>query len=96
MTNISASDIEHLAVLSGLSLTENEEQLLSQDIRKIISYVDKLDELNVEGVEPTYQVTDLINVSREDNIAPGGVQRGELLALAPEVADNQVKVPKVL
>lgn len=96
MTNISASDTKHLAALSGLRLTEDEEQLLSEDIQKIISYVDKLDELNVEGVEPTYQVTDLVNVSREDNIVPGSVQRSELLALAPEVADSQVKVPKVL
>lgn len=55
-----------------------------------------LDELDVAGVEPTYQVTDLENVWRKDEVIDGGVTREQLLSLAPETLENQVKVPQVL
>ena len=62
----------------------------------IIGYVDKLGELDTTGVEPTYQVTGLQNVWRDDTIIIYGVTREELLARAPEMTDFQVKVPKVV
>lgn len=55
-----------------------------------------LGELNTDGVEPTYQVNGLKNVLRDDVVDQGVVTRGDLLAVAPETLDNQVKVPKVL
>lgn len=96
MTNISASDIQHLATLSGLSLADNEVESLRSDIEKIISYINMLDELDVDSVEPTYQVTDLMNVSREDVVDQSLVEPGDLLKLSAESSDNQIKVPKVL
>lgn len=88
--------MRHLAQLSSLQLSDEEVSALQQDIGGILNYVQQLSELNTEGVEPTYQVTDLKNVWREDEIVEDDVTRQQLLALAPESLNNQVKVPKVL
>lgn len=86
----------HLAQLSSLQLTDDEVTDLQTDIGNILGYVEQLGELNTEGVEPTYQVTDLENVWRNDEVGQVSVTREQLLALSPAVLDNQVKVPKVL
>ena len=95
MTNISTSDIQHLASLSSLALADDEVDGLRQDLENIIGYIEQLVELDTSGVEPTYQVTGLENVWREDEVQPG-ISRDELLELAPEKQNNQVKVPQVL
>ena len=95
MTTISTSDIQHLASLSNLALADDEVDGLRQDLENIIGYIEQLGELDTSGVEPTYQVTGLENVWREDEIQPG-VSRETLLDLAPEKQNNQVKVPQVL
>lgn len=86
----------HLAQLSRLQLGDDEVRALAADLTNILGYVEQLDELDTETVEPTYQVTGLENVWRDDTAAPSEVSREDLLALAPESVDNQVKVPKVL
>ncbi len=96
MTQITRDDVLHLAQLSSLELNDSEIDKLQTDLGNIIGYVDKLGELDTTGVEPTYQVTGLQNVWRNDTIINYGVTREELLARAPEMTDFQVKVPKVL
>ena len=73
-----------------------EAESLRADIEKIINYINQLDKLDTDGVEPTYQVTGLQNVWRDDEIIDSSVSRRQLLALAAEQSDNCVKVPKVL
>ncbi len=96
MTQISRDDVLHLAQLSSLDLDETEIQDLQTDISNIIGYIDQLGQLETDGIEPTYQVTGLSNVWREDDVIDYGVTREDLLARAPESLNNQVKVPKVL
>ena len=96
MTDISTNDVHHLAQLSSLQLDDNEAEALRVDLGNILGYIDQLSELNTEGVEPTYQVTDLQNVWRDDVIDNYGLGRDALLALAPDADNNQIKVPKVL
>ena len=96
MTQITRDDVLHLAQISRLELNDSEIDGLQADLGNIIGYVDKLGELDTTGVEPTYQVTGLQNVWRDDTIINYGVTREELLARAPEMTDFQVKVPKVL
>ena len=96
MTQISRDNVLHLAQLSNIELDESEIEGLQTDLGNILGYVDKLAELDTEGVEPTYQVTGLQNVWRSDEIIDYGVSREDLLKRAPESTDNQVKVPKVL
>lgn len=95
MTNISTSDIQHLASLSSLALADDEVDGLRQDLENIIGYIKQLGELDTAGVEPTYQVTGLENVWREDEVQPG-IPAEKLLEMAPEKQNNQVKVPQVL
>ena len=95
MITISTSDIQHLARLSSLALNDDETDGLRQDLENIIGYIEQLGELDVSGVEPTYQVTGLSNVWREDEVQTG-IPVEKLLDLAPEKQNNQVKVPQVL
>lgn len=96
MTSISFDDVQHLAQLSALQLGDDEATSLQADIGNILTYIQQLGELDTTGVEPTYQVTDLENVWREDVVLDDGILREELISLAPASADHQVKVPKVL
>ena len=96
MTNLTDDDIRSLAVLSAISVTDEEVENLRGDLSNILDYVQQLDELDTDGVAPTYQVTGLANVSREDEIVEAGVTREQLIALAPEEKEHQIKVPKVL
>ncbi len=96
MTQISRDDVQHLAQLSSLQLGDAEADSLTKDIENILKYVEQLGELKTDGVVPTYQVTDLENVWRDDIVIDDGVSRDQLLALSTDQSDNQVKVPKVL
>ncbi len=94
--DIKREDIVHLAELSNFSLPEKEIKSLQKDLQGIIKYISQLNELKVDDVEPTYQVFEMENVWREDEILPQEADREALLALTKEAKDNQIKVPKVL
>lgn len=96
MTQILRDDVLHLAQLSSLQLTDSEVDALKTDIEAILDNVEQLGELDTEGVSPTYQVSDLENVWRDDSVIDYGISREQLLSLAPEQQNNSVKVPKVL
>ena len=94
--DIKREDIKHLAELSEFSLSEKEIDSLQEDLQGIIGYISQLDELDTDNVEPTYQVFEMENVWRDDEILPQEADREALLALTKETKDNQIKVPKVL
>lgn len=100
--NITREEIDHLAELSNFDLNESEKDALRGDLENIIKYISELSELDTEGVEPTYQVFEMENVWREDEILPQDADREALLSTAPAfrgqtgVEDYQLKVPKVL
>ena len=96
MSTITNDDVRHLAQLSSLQMSGPEVKSIRADIEGIINYIGQLDELDTDGVEPTYQVTGLQNAWRDDEIIDSSVSRQQLLALAAEQSDNCVKVPKVL
>ena len=96
MTQITTDDVHHLAQLSSLQLDDNETESLRSDLENIVGYIQQLDELDTTGVEPTYQVTDLQNVWREDEVNNYGIDKADLLALAPATDADQIKVPKIL
>ncbi len=94
--DIKREDILHLANLSDFSLSDAEIESLGEDLQGIIRYISQLEELDTDGIEPTYQVFEMENVWREDEIKPQDASREQLLALTKEEKDNQIKVPKVL
>ena len=93
---VNQETIGHLAKLSNFALTPKQSQALEGDLSSIINYISQLDELDTEGIEPTYQVFEMENVWRPDEIQPQEADREQLLALTKEAYDNQIKVPKVL
>ena len=96
MSTITTDDVRHLAQLSNLQISDDEVDTLRGDLENILGYIEQLSELDTSGEEPTYQVTALENVWRDDEVQTSSVTRERLLSLAPEQADNSVKVPKVL
>lgn len=94
--DVKREDIIHLGELSNFALSEGEIAFLEKDLKGIIDYISQLDELDTAEVAPTYQVFEMENVWREDEIMPQEADREALLALARETKDNQIKVPKVL
>ena len=93
---IKREDILHLAELSNFSVSDAEAESLERDLSDIIKYISQLDELETENVEPTYQVFEMENVWRPDEVLEQDATREELLALTVEEKDHQIKVPKVL
>lgn len=93
---INQETIAHLANLSNFALDADQSSALESNLQDIIGYISQLDQLNTTGVEPTYQVFEMENVWRADEILPQDADRAELLALTKEVEDSQIKVPKVL
>ena len=93
---ITNQDLKHLADLSNFSLAESEMESLQGDLQNIVNYISELDQLNTDGVEPTYQVFEMENVWRDDEIKNLDTNREQLLNLTTEENSNQIKVPKVL
>lgn len=93
---VNQDTITHLAGLSNFALDEDQSARLMSNIKETINYISQLDELDTSNVEPTYQVFEMENIWREDEIQPQEADREALLDLAKEVKDHQIKVPKVL
>ena len=87
--------IEHLAQLARLSVSDNEKTLFASQIDGILSYMDKLNELDTENVEPTSHVISLSNVVRED-LPKDSLEREDALKNAPERTDKFYRVPKII
>lgn len=87
--------VEHIAGLARLSLSVEEKNAMVADLSKILAYVEKLNELDISGIEPTSHVLDLVNVLREDKTRPS-MGLDEALSNAPDRAGNFYRVPKII
>ena len=87
--------IEKLAHLSRLEFNSKEKNEIKNDLQKMIAFVEKLNELDISGVEPLLHMTDEVNVLREDEVK-GSIGRDEALKNAPEHDGRFFKVPKVI
>lgn len=96
MTTISLDDARKLAQLSALPINDEQAQKIADELSEILGYVAKLDEVDTSGVEPTFQVTGLENVTRTDEIIDYGVSQADLMKNAPHQKDGQFLVPRVI
>ena len=96
MSKLSRDDVLQLAALSRLRLSDEEVERLQVELSEILNYVDVLNKVDVTGLEPTYQVTGLKNVTRADTTKDYGYKTEALLKNAPALQDNQFKVKRVL
>lgn len=96
MSKLSREDILKLAKLSRLSLTDEEIEKFGEELSVILHYVEQLQTVNLDGLEPTYQVTGLQDVTRPDEIVDYQASPKDLLKGAPDIEDNQFKVKRMV
>jgi aspartyl-tRNA(Asn)/glutamyl-tRNA(Gln) amidotransferase subunit C len=96
MAKLSREDVLKLARLSRLRLSDEEIERFRDELSEILEYVEQLDIVDTTGIEPTYQVSGLKNVTRKDEVKDYGYRTEDLLKNAPDTQDGQFKVKRVL
>lgn len=94
MSNVDI-DVKYVAHLARLSLSPEEEQKIGAQLGNILSYIEKLKEVDVSGVEPTAHAFPLVNVTRADEIRPS-ISSEDALRNAPAHANGLFMVPKIV
>lgn len=92
---IARQEVEHVAVLARLALDESELDQLTGQMNQILSYVDKLDELDTDGIVPTAHAVPVENAFREDVVRPS-IGNDKALKNAPAAENNCFHVPKII
>ncbi len=96
MADLTKDDVLKLAQLARLKLKPEEVEQFQREISEILAYVEILQKVDTVSLKPTYQVTGLTNVMREDEIKDYGPSPTELLSNIPEVEDNYIKTKRIL
>tara|TARA_R110000850_G_scaffold92555_4_gene196416 strand:- start:990 stop:1265 length:276 start_codon:yes stop_codon:yes gene_type:complete len=86
-------DVAHLA---RIELSDEEAEVYQGQMDQILKYVEQLNSIDVEGIEPTAHAAPVFDVIREDKTTGPGLSQEAVLANAPAVAHDQIKMPKVV
>jgi aspartyl-tRNA(Asn)/glutamyl-tRNA(Gln) amidotransferase subunit C len=92
---VTRADVEHVAMLARLALTDDEIEQLTGELGAILEYAADVSALDTADVPPTAHPLPLVNVLRSDEVRPG-LDRDEVLAEAPAAEDGQFRVPRIL
>ena len=92
---LTEKDVQYVAKLSRLEITDQETAKYTQQLANILEYVEQLNKLDTSKVEPMTHVLDLKNVFREDELKPSLAQ-GEVLSNGPELQSGHFKVPRIM
>lgn len=92
---VTMKDVEHVAALARLHFSDEEKEKLIVQLNRILEYMEQLNGLDTDAVEPLSRVVELQNVFRDDRPVPG-VSRDEALQNAPSRTEAFFKVPKVI
>src|SRR3989338_3710864 len=96
MATLSAQDVERIALLCRLSLTADERERFREQLLRILTYVEKLNEVATDAVEPTNKVTEKVKGGRPDDKQPASIEVMERIRnLAPDREENGIRVPQV-
>ena len=95
MADISQQEVEHVAHLAQLDLTDPEKQLFAGQLSQILTYVDQLQEVETEGVPPTASVAEQGSTLRED-VPRESLSNEQALANAPHAEEGFFVVPKII
>ncbi len=93
--SISKENVKHVARLSRLEFKEKELEGFTEKFASVIEYVEKLKEVDTEGVEPTYHVHPIKNIMRDDKMGKS-LDRKKVLQNAPDKENGYFKIPRVL
>lgn len=96
MAQLTREDILKLAQLARLGLTDGEVTEYTKELTAILEYVEQLSSVDVQGLEPTSQVTGLTNVTRPDQVIDYGYEPADLLKNVPDTQDGQIKVKRMI
>lgn len=96
MAKLTRDEVLKLAALARLRLSDAEVDKFTTEIEAILGYVEQLQTVDLEGLDPTYQVTGLTNVMRPDDIIEYGISPEELLKNAPATENGHIKVKRML
>ena len=92
---LTTPEVEHIALLSRLELSDAERERAATELSQIIGYFEALNELDTAGVEPTMHALPIENVLRADEVR-AGLSHQAALQNAPESADGMFQVPRVV
>ena len=92
---ITKKDVEYIANLSRLEITEAEKDEYAAQLSGILEHVNRLQKLNTDNIEPTFYTIDMKNVMREDENEPV-LDKQKVFDAAPSIENNGFKVPKIL
>ncbi|MEK7139660.1 MAG: Asp-tRNA(Asn)/Glu-tRNA(Gln) amidotransferase subunit GatC [Patescibacteria group bacterium] len=93
---LSTHDVEHIAALARLALTDQEKQLFAEQLSGILAYIEQLQAVDTTAVPPTAQVSGLIDVARPDVVAASdAATRAAILTAVPQRAGDFIKVKGV-
>jgi aspartyl-tRNA(Asn)/glutamyl-tRNA(Gln) amidotransferase subunit C len=95
MSHIGTTEVERIAKLARIGLSPAETAKMSEELGRILEFVEQLQAVDIEGIAPTDQVTGLEDVWREDVVKPS-LPREQLLANAPAQKDGYIVVKRVL
>ena len=95
MPGLTRADVEHVALLARLALTEDELERLTEQLDVILDHAAQVAALDTAGVEPTAHPLPLVNVLRDDDVRPS-LDPAEVLAMAPATEDGRFRVPRIL
>ena len=93
--SVSIKDLEKIAQLARLTLKEEEKEKFLEQVNQILKYIEKLNEVDTEGIEPLAHSMDLVNIMRDD-IEKQSLSQKEALKNAPSKNDKFFRVPKVV
>ncbi len=93
---ISREQIKHLAKLARLKLSEEEIESLAEDLSKILNYVKKIEELNLENIEPLTSIIDKLEFREDEEKERDSEEREKIINNFPQKENNYLKVPKIL
>lgn len=91
---ITIKDVEHVAKLARLELTDEEKELYTKQLGDVLQYVNQMNEVDTSNIEPMTQVVDFVNVMREDKVVYEQTKE-ELMKNAPEQENGFFRVPKI-
>ena len=92
---ISQEQVRHVALLARLELTDDQVASLGEDLNSILAHIDSIQQLDLDGVEPTAHPLEVCNVTRADEVRPG-LDRAAALANAPEQRDGAFVIPQIV
>ncbi len=92
---ISEEQVRHVALLARLKLTDEQVASLGEDLNSILGHIDTIQQLDLEGVEPTAHALDVVNETRADEVRPG-LPRELALRNAPEATPDAFVIPRIV